>query len=254
MKSYFLLIVLLSLMACQTTERSATAEKQTENLSPNERWVEAINNQQWENIYLGKAVKIEADGSLIEGREAIIEAIKQNNWQIEAIETLKTINTHRGSPYQYEIGQFTTSNREVFYHLLIWNLAGEQPLRELEVIASGGTNDSSILNAIDQRRAEWIKLCNEHDAANLVEQLYSEDALYYNHKPIVKGRAAITQDYSYMNRPEYSLMLKPIIVQPVNENMVFELGQCSGGYGGKYMLLWQKDAAGKWYVMMDSNV
>ncbi|MEM6344608.1 MAG: hypothetical protein AAF927_12035 [Bacteroidota bacterium] len=254
MKSYFPLIALLSLMACQTTERSALAEKQTQDLIPNVRWIEAVNNQQWENIYHKKAIKIEADGSLIKGREAIIEAQKQKKWQVEVIETIRIISTHRDSSYQYEIGQFLTSDRKTYYHLLIWNLEGEQPLRELEMIASGGTLDSGILAAIDQRRAEWIKLCNERDAANLVEQLYSENALYYNHKPMVEGRTAITQEYSYMNRPEYSLMLNPIIVQPVNDSLVFELGQCSGSYGGKYMLLWQKDATGKWYVSMDSNV
>ncbi|MEL7532227.1 MAG: hypothetical protein AAFN10_13000 [Bacteroidota bacterium] len=252
MKNYLLPIVLLGLMACQKTERSAPAEKQI--LSPNERWAEAVNSNQWENIYYDKAVKIGLDATLIYGAEAIVSAAKRMNQEIEAIETITTINTHRDSPYKYEIGQFTTSNRALYYHLLIWNMEAEQPLRELEMIASGGTLDASILKEIDQRREEWIKLCNAHDAANLVEQLYREDAFYYNHKPMVRGRAAITEDYSYMNRPEYSLLLKPIMVQPVNENWVFEIGECSGSYGGKYMLVWQKGKDGKWYVYMDSNV
>ena len=38
---------------------------------------------------------------------------------------------------------------------------------------------------ISQRRAEWMRLCNLHNAFQLVSTMYTGDAIYFNHKPIV---------------------------------------------------------------------
>ncbi|MEM6697813.1 MAG: hypothetical protein AAF599_05420, partial [Bacteroidota bacterium] len=88
----------------------------------------------------------------------------------------------------------------------------------------------------------------------LVEQLYTDNAIYYNHKPVVVGTERITAEYSYMNNPDYSLKLVPLTVEPANKNIVFEIGQCSGSYNGKYVLIWKKVADGVWKILLDSNV
>lgn len=244
--------LLLGFMACQSTSRSAAAERQ--NAGPNQSWMDAVNGGNWEDVYSEQAIHIKADGSVVNGREDIIKLIKQQGWQIDSIATTQTVKTHRDSSYQYEIGRFYTQRGQMYQHLLIWGLQREVPLRALEMIVKGENVDSAILEQINQRRTEWIELCNQHNASNLVEQLYSEDAIYYNHKPIIRGHELITADYQYMNRPQYELLLTPIIIAPVNEQLVYEIGQCSGSYGGKYILIWEKEVNGKWYISMDANL
>jgi hypothetical protein len=78
--------------------------------------------------------------------------------------------------------------------------------------------------------------------------------MYYNHKPIVQGTENLIQEYGYMNRESYSLQLDPKKSVIVNANFVFEIGQCSGSYGGKYVLIWKKEADGNWRIYIDSNI
>jgi ketosteroid isomerase-like protein len=40
----------------------------------------------------------------------------------------------------------------------------------------------------------------------------------------------------------------------VNDNLVYEIGQCKGTYKGKYILVWKKESDGVWRVFIDSNI
>ena len=99
-----------------------------------------------------------------------------------------------------------------------------------------------------------MELCNAHDPAILVNTLYTEDNLYFNHKPLVKGRTLLIQEYAYMARDNYELLLNPTFFYQLNDDMAYEIGQCKGSYNGKYILIWRKDDDGKWRVYMDSNI
>jgi len=57
-----------------------------------------------------------------------------------------------------------------------------------------------------------------------------------------------------MSRESYSLRLTPIKTGQVKNNIVLEIGQCSGSYNGKYIIVWKKNALGKWEVFLDSNI
>ena len=57
-----------------------------------------------------------------------------------------------------------------------------------------------------------------------------------------------------MNNKNYHLQLHPLVVKAVNPNFVFEIGQCTGSYAGKYILIWEKDSDGKWKITADSNI
>ncbi|MEL6276528.1 MAG: hypothetical protein AAFU03_15630, partial [Bacteroidota bacterium] len=103
-------------------------------------------------------------------------------------------------------------------------------------------------------RNAWIDLCNQHDAQQLVDSLYAKNAIYYNHRPVVIGRETIGQTYQYMNDERYQLTLTPIQVEAVNDSLVYEIGQCSGSYGGKYVIIWQLGRDGVWRVILDSNI
>ena len=99
-----------------------------------------------------------------------------------------------------------------------------------------------------------MELCNAHDVEGLVNELYSVNTLYYNHKPLVKGREDVIKEYGYMRNEKYSLKLTPLFIEAVNESTVYEIGQCNGSYGGKYILIWKKEADGKWRIFIDSNI
>ena len=127
-------------------------------------------------------------------------------------------------------------------------------VRELEFTAKNDTAALNFNEGIAERRALWIRLCNEHNAEKLVTQLYSENALYFNHKPLVKGTDDLVKEYGYMNYPDYSLTLDPLAVETVADDLIFEIGQCSGSYQGKYILIWKKEPDGIWRIFFDSNV
>ena len=62
------------------------------------------------------------------------------------------------------------------------------------------------------------------------------------------------KEYSYMNNKNYRLNLQPLIVKAVNASFAFEIGQCSGSYNGKYILIWKIDSDGSWKIFIDSNI
>ena len=84
--------------------------------------------------------------------------------------------------------------------------------------------------------------------------MYTENTIYYNHKPVIVGHEDLAVEYQYMNNKKYELFLEPIIVEVVQDDLVYEIGQCSGTYGGKYILIWQKGNDDVWRVLVDSNI
>ena len=156
---------------------------------------------------------------------------------------------------EYELVSYSTSNGKSFTQLLIWQKTADQSKRQLEyTVRITGDYKTENEKDIEGRRLEWIKLCNEHNARNLVESLYSANTLYYNHKPLVKGREDVIHEYGYMNNDRYSLSLHPLHIEYPSADTAIEIGQCRGSYGGKYILVWKKESDGIWRIMMDSNV
>lgn len=251
---YLLTFIVLVFLSCNPNVEK-TPKEDFSQITNNQNWLNQFNSNKdsLAKLYFEKVIKINSAGEVLVGRDAIIEDWKKVDWNIKSIAELKRVDTHKNNPYEYEIGEFKNSKGEDFKHLIIWNTKEKTKTRELEFIAKA-ENFSSYKKEIDQRRKEWMAICNSHNAKKLVHQLYSENAIYYNHKPVLIGRDSITKEYSYMNRPQYQLTLTPIHLEEVTENLAFEIGQCSGGYGGKYMIVWQKDETGKWHVLMDSNI
>ena len=160
--------------------------------------------------------------------------------------------TQRG--IEYDINLLKDSNGGRYKEIVIKEKIDDSQLRVFEFMAAHIPRHEVNLDEITKRRNQWIELCNQHNAANLINELYSPNTLYFNHKPPVIGREALIPVYSYMNNENYNLTLHPEVVEVVNENLVYEIGQCVGSYGGKYLLIWEKDSDGKWYIYVDSNV
>ena len=162
-----------------------------------------------------------------------------------AIQAIYSVEANENRAISYSINQYQNDFKSI--SIL------EKNKLVFEFISSANSQNID-LEKIKERRKEWIMLCNKHNAQGLVEELYSSDAIYYNHKPVIRGHASIIADYAYMNNPEYSLHLEPLTIVPVNDHMVFEIGQCSGSYKGKYILVWKKEKDGEWRIFMDSNI
>ncbi len=154
----------------------------------------------------------------------------------------------------YEIGTFKTDNGSDFANISIWVKENGLEKRFLEAVYRMMQNtDSSASSEIDKARKKWVTLCNAHDAAKLVNELYTEDAIYYNRGRVLIGRDALSAEYGYMNNQAYSLDLNPEHIQLVSEDMAFEIGRCSGSYNLPYILIWKKEVDDNWRVFFDSN-
>ena len=219
-----------------------------------QKWMHLLNSNvdALGELYLEDALKINGAGEVLEGALAIVENYRSQAFYIDSISTSQKYTALLDSTVSYEIGRFWTPD-QTFYHLIIWRKNNGILKRELEFITPIGPKENAQ-DEITVSRKEWMALCNAQDAEKLVSESYTENALYYNHKPLVIGRDAIAVEYQYMNNPEYALKLNPLIVEPVNATLAFEIGQCSGSYPGNYIIVWQKGEDGRWRVLLDSNI
>ena len=258
--AFFATILFLSLLlaACQTPTNAPSEATETDSsiLTPDKRWAVAVSNGDGlGSIYTAEAIGISMDGSYYQGLPAIKAQLAAMHPQgIDTIFNLAREVANRDSTYTYEISGYTTPSGDAFRQLAIWNHKEEQAVRELEFLAKADLAQRPASSVLDTYRQLWIERCNAHDAYKLVAESYTPNALYYNHKPLVIGTDSIAKDYSYMNRPGYELLLTPLAVEMVSTELAFEIGQCSGSYGGKYVLVWQKNEAGIWQVLFDSNI
>lgn len=177
--------------------------------------------------------------------------------QQKSLVSILRIDQHSRVPVanriRYEIATLQTKTKQLYKQLVVRKEADGRPLRLLEMtVRFDGT--SLDRTGINQARNRWMGLCNQHNARKLVEAMYLPEAIYYNHRPVVIGTDAIAETYRYMNRETYHLLLAPLVVEAVDATTAFEIGQCSGSYGGKYVLVWRKTPEGAWKVLMDANL
>lgn len=204
-------------------------------------------------LYEENSIRILENGEVLNGRDQIKDSILKSTLSLTSIKRDTLLLAHKGRAIEYEISENIYENDERQKILTIWQTKDQQRTRVFEFVSKIEASKIDHL-ALNERRRQWMILCNKHNAKELIDDLYSENTLYYNHKPLVKGRAQLTQEYGYMNNENYSLTLEPELVDKVNEDIIFELGQCSGSYGGKYIIIWRKEEDGKWRVFIDSNI
>lgn len=227
-------------------------KKRSQACTANQLWACCQNQQKdsLQSLYTSKALKVDSRGAVTSGFDAIRHYHSIQNFSIDSIYPIKRLAANKR--YDYEIGAFHSNEGKTFTHLLIWDRQGRER-RKFEFIAQ---NENTIPadSQIHPRRAKWIELCNMHDAKRLVEELYTPNAVYYNHKPAVIGWEAIAKEYAYMNDESYRLSLEPIVLKTVSPKLAVEIGQCQGSYNGKYILIWQKNMQEEWKILVDSNI
>lgn len=199
------------------------------------------------------AVYMDEKGLSLQGTGLIQNHLSTQGLDLVTLKTIYATPATADSVIEYKISNALNKLNEPFIILAIMNNAQSNPKAEL-VFLSKSSPTQTPLDELTNRRNEWMKYCNAHQAALLVKELYTPDALYFNHKPVIKGTAEITKEYGYMNSSNYHLELTPLHIEAVSDSLIYEIGQGSGSYGGKYILVWKKNTEGKWMVYMDSNI
>jgi len=224
--------------------------------SANVKWMALLNDslESLGKIYASDAIKVDESGNEWNAAEAIIGYYRANALKVDSIYSIRRILANAEGNISYEIGSFRLKDQQSFRYLVIWKTEnGAHPQRTFEFIAPYSPSQSAR-ESIEKRRALWMAYCNAHDVAGLVREVYVNEPLYYNHRPLVKGSEALVQEYQYMTQDSYQLSLEPIIVEQVNSQLIFEIGQGAGSYGGKYILIWQKEPGGSWKILLDANL
>jgi ketosteroid isomerase-like protein len=252
--SNFVLLFILLFTNCNQSPKQEPLPEVSDVVSANQKWMQAINDKNIEllsSLYTENAMVLSSNGVDLASRDEILELVPNSDFVVKSVSTNKRIQAN--DSYDYEIGSFINKDNGLAKHLIIWHTSNNEDKRELEFIIE--TDDSKVnLEEIDIQRANWMTLCNAHDAKSLIENVYSENTMYYNRGRLLIGRNDLVKEYAYMNNEQYQLKLNPILVEPVSKTIVYEFGQCEGSYNGKYILVWQKNNEGIWQILFDSNI
>jgi ketosteroid isomerase-like protein len=221
----------------------------------NDKWMEDYNKKAGDvsECYTEQCVLFPENGKAITGKADIAQFYSQKYPNVSKVKTVQVKKRFIETPTLiYEVGTLITDKQEIYPYMVSWNGSKGTWQRELEAMAKKTTshNDSMQINAA---REKWMQLCNAHDHKKLVENLYLKDAYYYNRGRVLEGWESLFTEYKYMSQPSYHLSLKPISVMMVQPDLAYEVGKCSGSYGGHYMLVWEKQRDGEWKVCLDSN-
>lgn len=224
-------------------------------VSPHEQWKQFYNhgNPTLDSLYDPNPVVLKDNGEVLYGTEEINEYYDLLHQEIEAVDAVHSIHIEEAHKnIHYEIGFFLTTDFRKYHFLIIWRMEEDRMIREFEYFAE--SDPVAIgLDEIQAAREQWVSICNQHNAGDLVRALYLPNALYYHHEPPIIGTENITEEYSYMNRESYAIDLHPLAIEVVNENTVLEIGHGSKSFNGKYVLVWKKTENG-WRILFDSNV
>ena len=224
----------------------------------NTNWIKAINSSNISTIekeYASNAIKVISADSILESAQQIANYYQSKKTKITTTASLFSVEASKEKGIHYEIISYKDKDLEEYVQIVIWKLENGEAQRVFEFTEKRNSETEKVdTQEIDQKRNLWITLCNENSAENLVKQLYTNNAIYYNHKPLVKGEKELIKEYAYMNNPDYNLSLQRLKLEVVNANYVFEIGQCGGSYNGKYILVWKKQVNGNWEIEMDSNI
>lgn len=261
LKTLVISVALLTLIGCKQQESISNSKtdvaqpvKTPDNLTD---WVHAINKDPstLENSYSTNAIKIISPDSILDNSAQIVNYYRAHKNKITSIESLFSIEANKKRGIHYELVKYKTDNHKEYIQLVIWRIENEKVIREFEFTEESTSASTTVdITDITKRRELWITLCNKNKPENLVKQLYTSNTMYFNHKPIVKGTEDLIKEYGYMNNKNYSLNLSPITLEIVNANFAFEIGQCSGSYNGKYILIWKRQADRNWKITIDSNI
>ncbi len=247
-----------SLVTSAIIVESATALKPVSPLSlldqANKDWIDSYNqSKDLADFYLDNALLFPEKADPLKNKNLIatyyIDLLRSGT-RFTAVHPYQRFS--ETSDLIYETGYLTTHSQEIYQYMTVWKNVDGSWKRELETLAKK-TADNKDAGQLALVRSKWMQLCNAHTPDKLIEEIYAENAYYYNRGRLLQGRKQLIEEYKYMADPKYQLTLSPQAVQMVNPDMVYEIGKCSGSYGGHYIIRWEKQRAGNWLVTLDTN-
>lgn len=219
-------------------------------------WVSAVREKATgaiQDSYAEGAVLAVSNDEIISGPEDIAAFYTSTDEQIISVESLFEVVANEPRGISYELVRLKTDSLAEYVVFTVWEQGAERKTKVFEFIEQS-SSVAPVADQLEGRRQMWMTLCNGHDVPGLVTELYTPDALYFNHKPLVQGRDNLIKEYGYMGNTNYSLTLRPLHIEQVKADCAIEIGQCEGSYGGNYVLVWMKGDDGAWQIFLDSNV
>jgi hypothetical protein len=220
-------------------------------------WVQDYNRDASKDLltkYYLDAAGLFIEGKMIQNSAAIASALHELKAETGKIISFQSLGIHRQNDTRYfEMGQYISNSPDVFLiGIIAWNKQGDQWKKELEILYKNQEFDVFDVNGIDEAREKWVELSNAHNHQNLVNEVYTRDAIYFHKAIISKGTQNIVPRYAYMSNPKWSITLESLQQIPVNNNLVLEVGKYTSSGIGLYILIWQR-TIDKWQALFDFN-
>jgi ketosteroid isomerase-like protein len=244
-----LLFFVLILFSCKSTQEFTSPIS-----AQNQNWRMSFDSALRMNPYYTDNAALFINAEIYQGEDLINEELKNFRNKIKGIKYLGSIKmVEHDSLRFFDVGLYKDKSKAYHAYLIAWNKVDDFWKKELEIIQP--YNNSSKLNEqeITAAREQWVQLSNSHNHRALIEQSYTENAIYFNNGKIDKGVEEIVTRYAYMSNPNWKIELNPIQLLSVQEDLVYEIGKYKSGGVGHYFILWTKDKEGVWKVRLDFN-
>lgn len=222
----------------------------------NMNWMSSItgNEKEISSIYTENALLFSELDSYIRGITQIT-TFYQNKFKgltLKEYTPLHRVQLSENKDMAFEIGLLTTAQNVSYQYLILWTKVNGSWLRDLEAVAEK-TVDSDVDSGIDVARNRWVKLANQHSAADLIKNTYIENLFYYNRGILYEGYESLADVYSYMNDPAFDINLTRDYCVMVGQNLAYEIGVWkTSDYQGNYIIVWNK-LEHEWKIMLDCN-
>ena len=250
MKKFLLLFLVftISTTACLAQVKS---DKRVRKISKN--WVKSIkkgknpNSFYFENSGFSYLDDFETDSSAI---SRSISGLSNKLGPIKKQEHIGMICDSRDNCF--EMG-FLHGKNGKFVYVNGWRKTKKDYKNEVSFVRETESEQIMNIEYSREQRQTWMHHSNAHAPADLVNELYTPDALYFSGGKLNQGRESIIARYSYMKRPDWAIVLQGMMLLKVDEDTYFEIGSYQSSGDGIYLLIWQQQADGSLQIDFDFN-
>jgi len=247
MKNYLLLISLF--LGFGFTQLHAQQDFQ----SLHQVWIKDFNDGKYSPQFWEKA-SLFLEGKVFQGKEDSYGKLLVYRSKIKNIQSYEQLALvpHRQNNY-FDMGIYKAQNGN-FASIVGWKRISGKWMREIQILYPLETGAEAPLTEMINSYAEaWMKYSNAHDHAQLIEVVYSPEAVYVNGGRVDVGRKEIIDRYAYMSNPNWYIQLFPVKQLEVQDDILFEIGRYESTGTGHYVIVWEKQESGQWQACLDFN-
>lgn len=152
----------------------------------------------------------------------------------------------------FEVGRFERDDGIPIFFLIGWQYINGNWIRELDLFIDNTVTQCSDIGGVEVARNKWMKLANEHNPENLVNNSYTYNAIYFSNGKLTMVDQ-LAKRYKYMSNQDWKIELEAYDVMVVQEGLILEIGEYRAKSKGLYLIIWQKQENKKWKVLLDFN-